>query len=103
LNEKKFHADIDIEDISLDGVRLSLRALPAGLQKGDLVRLDIVLEVDKHPLILNTQAKVYTKVEHRHSFSVVFLFDGIKKSELIKYITSRQMEIIREFKGLQNG
>lgn len=103
LNEKKFHADILIEDISLDGVRLSMNALPAGLQKDDLVRLDLVLELDKRPLIINTQVKVYTKSEHRHSFSVVFLFEDIKKSELVKYITKRQMAIIREFKGLQNG
>lgn len=103
LNERKFHADVEIEDISLDAVRLSMSALPAGLQKDDSVRLDIVLEVDKRPLILNTKANVYTKVEHRHSFSVVFLFDDVKKSELVKYITKRQMAIIREFKGLQNG
>lgn len=103
LNEKKFHADITIEDISLDAVRLSLAALPAGLQKDDRVRLDIVLELDKRPLIFNTQAKVFSKTEHRHSFSVVFLFEDIKKSDLVKYITKRQMAIIREFKGLQNG
>ena len=103
LNEKKFHAEIEIEDISLNAIRLSLGALPAGLEKGDLVRLDIVLALDKRPIILNTDAKVYTKVEHRHAFSVVFLFDGIQKSELVKYITKRQMAIIREFKGLQNG
>jgi hypothetical protein len=103
LNDKKFHADIEIEDISLDAIRLSLGALPAGLQKDDLVRLDIVLEMDKRPLIFNTQAKVFSKTEHRHSFSVVFLFEDIKKSDLVKYITKRQMAIIREFKGLQNG
>jgi hypothetical protein len=103
LNEKKFHADAEIEDISLDGVRLSLSALPAGLQKDDPVRLDIVLELDKRPLILNTKAKVYTKAERKHSFSVVFLFEELQKSELVKYITKRQMAIIREFKGLQNG
>ena len=103
LNEKKFHADVEIEDISLDGVRLSLSALPAGLQKDDSARLDIVLELDKRPLIFNTKAKVYAKAEHKHSFSVVFLFEELQKSELVKYITKRQMAIIREFKGLQNG
>ncbi len=103
IEEKKFHAEITIEDISLDGVRLSLAALPAGLQKNDRVRLDIVLELDKRPLIINTQAILHTKREHKNSFSLVFLFEDLKKSELTKYITKRQMAIIREFKGLQNG
>lgn len=103
VEEKKFHTDIEIEDISLDGVRLSLGALPAGLNKGDDVRLDIVLEVDKRPMILNTKATLYAKREHKYSFSLVFLFEDIKKSELTRYITKRQMAIIREFKGMQNG
>ena len=41
--------------------------------------------------------------ESRHSFSVVFMFNESKRGDLVKYITKRQMAIIREFKGLQNG
>ncbi len=61
LNDKKFHADIEIEDISLDAIRLSLGALPAGLQKDDLVRLDIVLEMDKRPSSLIPKQKFFQK------------------------------------------
>ncbi len=103
LGENKFHGDIIIEDISMDAVKFKLNALPAGLQSGDEVNLDIVLELDKKPLIINTKATVLRKSESRHSFSVVFIFKNVKKSELVKYITKRQMAIIREFKGLQNG
>ena len=103
LGENKFHGDIIIEDISLDAVKFKLNALPAGLQSGDEVNLDIVLELDKKPLIINTKATVLRKSESRYSFSVVFIFKDVKKSELVKYITKRQMAIIREFKGLQNG
>jgi hypothetical protein len=103
VRETKFHGDVSIEDISLDAVKLTLNALPAGLEKGDEVVLDIVLELDKRPLIINTKATMLRKSESRHSFSVVFMFKDIKKSELVKYITKRQMAIIREFKGLQNG
>ncbi len=103
LGENKFHGDVSIEDISLDGVKLKLNALPAGLEKGSEVNLDIVLELDKRPLIINTKAILLRKVESRHSFSIVFMFVNNKKSNLVKYITKRQMAIIREFKGLQNG
>lgn len=103
IRENKFHGDVTIEDISLDAVKLKLNALPAGLQKGDEVILDLVLELDKRPLILNIKAVMFRKSESRHSFSVVFMFEDVKKSELVKYITKRQMAIIREFKGLQNG
>ncbi len=103
IRENKFYGDVIIEDISLDAIKLKLNALPAGIEKGDEVNLDIVVELDKRPLIINTKAKMFRKSESRHSFSLVFLFNDSKKSELVKYITKRQMAMIREFKGLQNG
>jgi len=103
LGENKFHGDVSVEDISLDAVKLKLNALPAGLEKGSEVILDIVLELDKRPLIINTKAVLIRKNESKRSFYLVFIFAKTKKSELIKYITKRQMAIIREFKGLQNG
>jgi len=105
MEEAKFQGDVFIEDISLDAVKLNLNALPAGMVHGTSVTIDMVLELDKRPLIINTKAHMLRKAEGRHSFSVVFLFE-LKpeiKSNLVKYITKRQMAIIREFKGLQNG
>ncbi|MDF1875156.1 response regulator [Sulfurimonas sp. SAG-AH-194-I05] len=103
IGENKFHGEVKIEDISLDAIRLNLATLPAGLDIECSVRLDIVLEMDKRPLILNFAARVYKKTELRTSFDIVFIFQNIKKSDLVKYITKRQMAIIREFKGMQNG
>ncbi len=103
LGENKFHDDVRIEDISLNAVKLKLNALPAGLKKGDEVTIDMVLELDKKPLIINTKATMFRKSESKRSFSVVFMFDESKRKELTNYITKRQMAIIREFKGLQNG
>ncbi len=103
VGENKFHGDIEIEDISLDAVKLKLNALPAGLDRDSDIVLDIVLELDKKPLIINTKATMFRKSESRHSFSVVFIFKDLQKSKLVKYITKRQMELIREIKGMQNG
>lgn len=103
LGQNKFFGDIKIEDMSLEAIKLTLNALPPGLEKGDVVHLDIVLEMDKKPLIINTEAVMLRKSETRYNFSIVFLFQSIKKSGLIKYITTRQMAIIREFKLLEKG
>lgn len=105
INKSKFQGDVTIEDISLDAVKLKLNAFPAGLVKDDKVIIDMVLKIDNRPLIINTTAKMFRKSESRYSFSVVFLFEFAlgKKGELVKYITQRQMAIIREFKDMQNG
>lgn len=105
IEERKFHGDIKILDISLDAIKLELNALPAGLKEENEVVLDMVLNVDKQNIIINTKAIVLRKDENKRSFSIVFgfKFEANKKSTLVKYITNRQMSIIREFKGLQNG
>ncbi len=105
MGENKFQGEVSIEDVSLDAVKLNLNALPAGLKKDDEVLIDIVFSMDKQPFIINTKAIMYRKSENKYSFSVVFMFkfkEGAKNG-LVKYITKRQMAIIREFKGLQNG
>lgn len=99
----KFQGEVKIDDVSLDAVNIHLEALPAGLHIGDEILIDMVLHVDKKPLIINLKSKLFRKKENLHSFSLVLTFDATKKKELTRYITQRQMAIIREFKGLQNG
>ncbi len=86
----------------MDAVKLALNAFPAGLKKDDEVVIDMVLTMDKKPLILNTKAVMFRKSETRYNFSVVFLFQFApgQRNKLVQYITQRQMSIIREFKGL---
>lgn len=105
IKEGKFHGEVRIADISLDAVRLRLNALPAGLGEEDEVRIDMVLMVDEKPLIINTKARLFKKRETRYSFELLFefLFEAGQRSELVKYITKRQMSLIRELKGMQNG
>lgn len=103
LGENKFHGDVSVEDLSLDAISLKLNALPAGLKEGAQVTIDIVLELDKKPLIINVEAKLLRVIESHYNFKAIFLLENIQRANLIKYITKRQMAIIREFKGLQNG
>jgi len=103
IGENKFHGDVHIEDISLEAVRLRLNALPPTLEKGSHVIVDLVLNMDKRPFIINSQAEISSIVELKGAYDVVCVFNQTKKNEMVKYITKRQMAIIREFKGLQNG
>lgn len=103
LGDNKFHADITIEDISLNAVKLNMYALPAGMEKDSKVTLDMVLESDKKPIIINAGATLFHKTEHNSSYSLIFVFDDFNQGDLMKYISKRQLEIIREFKGLQHG
>lgn len=103
IGDGKYHGDIEIADISLDAVKLHIKTLPPGLEKGMQVTLDIVLELEKKPLIINTKAVLYRKQESKYHFSLVFMFKNLKRSDLVKYITKRQMALIREIKGMQNG
>ncbi len=102
---KKFQGETKIEDLSLDAVKVELNALPAGLNEETEVILDIVLTMQKQHTIINTKAIMFRKYENKHSFSIIFLFklQQQQKNSLLSYITNRQMSIIREFKGLQNG
>jgi hypothetical protein len=103
LGKNKYQGDIEIEDISLDAIRLKLQSLPAGLNEESEIILDIVLELERKPLIINTAARLFKKSESQHSFSIVFMFKELKNSALVDYITTRQRELIREIKRMQNG
>jgi len=103
LGDNKFHTNISIEDISLNAVKIKMAALPAGLEKGSEVTLDIVLDLDSRPIIINTTATLFSNTEDKKNYILIFVFDDFKKSELMKYIAKRQLDIIREFKGLQHG
>ncbi len=105
FGDTKYSGDLSIVDISLNAVKLRLSVLPAGLEIEDEVTIDMVFHNDKRPLIINTKAKFFRKRETKHSFELIFMLEmDVKvRTELVKYITKRQMSIIREFKGMQYG
>jgi CheY-like chemotaxis protein len=105
FNEHKFFGDVRIEDVSVDAVKLALTALPAGLIKGETVVLDMVFEMDKKPLIINTKATLLRSRASGHLYHLVFTYELNESMhrQLVMYISKRQMALIREFKGLQYG
>jgi len=105
MGETKYAGELSILDISVKSTRLSLSVLPAGFEIGSQVVIDMVFTLDNRPLIINTKARLFKKREVNLRFELVFMFDLDAKTRaiLIKYITKRQMLLIREFKGLQNA
>lgn len=97
-NRSKYKGYMTIEDISLDSVKLKFSVPPTELKIDEKVVIDMVLSSDHRPFIVNTTARVLKKM----NMSVIFSLglDMYKKNNLLKYITARQLEIIKEFKVL---
>ena len=92
-----------IEDISIDAIKVNMDALPAGIHKNLFaININISIETDNEAINLNSSAKYLREDENDSSYSVVFLLDldAMQKSQLVKYIAKKQMELIREFKRL---
>lgn len=105
FEERKFHGDLRIHDISIEAMKLEMTALPAGIKEKTAVSVDMVLEYDRKPMIINTPAEVLRIDELPRSFFVVvrLVLTPAHKKQLIDYVAKRQMNLIREFKGLQFG
>ncbi len=106
FTEHRFFGDLSILDLSVEAARISMNALPAGLDKGERVRLDMVLGMEKRQIIVNTEAILLKKSEQSRHFELIFTFDisnPAMKRNLTEYLAKRQMELIREFKGMQYG
>jgi len=82
-----------------------MNALPAGLEENEKVRLDMILTLEKRQVIVNTDAHLFKKYELNRFFYLVFMMESTPqmKRALTEYISKRQMQLIREFKGMQNG
>ena len=99
--DEKLQSDITIQDISLNGVRITMSTLPAGLRINEKLRVEINL--GKSDFYVNVGVSIYRIDESETMFQIVLLFETPQRKQLTKYITKRQMAIIREFKGIQNG
>ena len=101
--QRKLSLPLTIADISVDGVKVCLEALPPNFSVGEIFRVNIVLENHKKLMIVDLQAKLFLLHEKKRYFEAVFLFeDKIRaKKLLVDYISKRQMALIREFKMLK--
>ena len=101
LNENKISQDVKIEDLSIRSIRIKLNALPAGLRACENVSIELNLE--KETFTIQSKLELLRIDENPTDFQIVYFFEEKQKARLMKYVTKRQMEMIREFKGMQNG
>ncbi len=98
-----FNTRMHILNISVDSVRLLMEYLPAGFALEDEVTLDMVFSDEAKPFIINTKAIISKIIPAEKAFHVVakFALTSNAHHTLIEYLSSRQMKLVREFKGLQ--
>lgn len=98
-----FNTDIKLINISVESARLSLAYLPSGFKEGDEIVLDMVFSDNIKPVIINTKATVLKSFMVDKAFNIVAEFKLTSSTHkiLIDYMASRQMQLVREFKGLQ--
>ncbi len=101
--QRKLSLDAKILDISIDGVNIYLEVIPPKFNVGDDFRLNIVLDDEKIPIIIDLESKLYILKEKRKNFEAVFVFEDKLKAKklLVNYVAKRQMALIREFKMLK--
>ncbi|MDX1294730.1 MAG: response regulator, partial [Sulfurimonadaceae bacterium] len=103
--DRKYFGESRILDISVSAVKIQLDALPAGMDRDESVIVDMVLPTAKAPLIVNCKAKVFRVEKNRYYYQIVLILEPGQESvkALTGYIAKRQMDLIREFKGMQIG
>jgi hypothetical protein len=103
--ERKYFGECRILDLSVSSVKIQLDALPAGMQRDEEVVIDMVLPSSKGPLIVNSKANVFRVDQNRYYYHVVLIMEpGPEMMKILTgYIAKRQMDLIREFKGMQIG
>ncbi len=101
----RFDTDIALINISVESVRLSMAYLPAGLKAEDAVVLDMVFSGQLKPIIINTKAKIYKIISNESSYHIVatLILTPMTHKLLIEYMSTRQMQLVREFKGLSHA
>jgi CheY-like chemotaxis protein len=101
-HKHRFNTKMSIINISLESSRLCMEYLPAGFKEKDEITLDMVFNDESKPYIINTKATVYKIIPVDKAFHVVakLSLGSEMHKTLTDYLASRQMKLVREFKGL---
>ena len=103
--DHKFGDEVKVVDISIDAVKISMLSLPAGFSVDESVIVDMVFTLGNKHIIINAPSRVKKIINTKDHFYIVLFLEpsSTAKKTLLDYMAKRQMELIREFKGLQYG
>jgi CheY-like chemotaxis protein len=108
INEDK-KIEVCVIDFSVKGIDFKPKELSFSLKKDDVVALEFVYKNFSHPnsieldndfVRVSLKARVY-KI-HENGDVVVILIDPNQSNSLRKYVVNREMQLLEEFKLLQN-
>jgi len=104
LHKHRIKGEMIIKDISVDAIKLKLSLVPNMIKQGDTAILDMILHVNKRPLIINTKVTIFKLTKIRYGLELVLTYDlsEEKRKKLVEYITKRLVYIIKEFKKIQD-
>ena len=98
----RYSGNTSILDISEVSIKLSIDALPAGLDTDTDVKITLNINIHDQLHSITTKANVYRIDKHSNDYHLVLLFElNAQDLHTLKdYIAIRQMELIREFRRL---
>ncbi|MGM0622967.1 MAG: response regulator transcription factor [Campylobacterota bacterium] len=91
-----------VDDISIEAIKFSLNALPAGLEKSSEIFLFLEFFNDENRVVNRFEViaevmKVWMQ-DFEYKVVAVYHLDKDQEIDLLRYISKRQLELIREFK-----
>jgi CheY-like chemotaxis protein len=104
IDGKKITSQIHVKDISVEGICFSSKE-ELKLKKDKLCSVTVNFYLDKQNFTIDAPIKFYLSRKVENSFESVFLFEleQSEKQTLSEYLLKRQMQLIREFKGLEDA
>ena len=103
-NSRKFGDNINVLSISVNSANIFSMYIFSDLKVQEQIYVDMILNVNKKPFLIKTQAVITQIQKLRKGFelSLDFIEDGTKLNRpLMDYVAQRQMFLIREFKKMQ--
>jgi hypothetical protein len=104
-DEEECFDDCKIVDISTHAVKLRCQKLPQSIALQRKIVLKVNIEMLREVFNMEMDGVVLKVRENKTTVDVVVQLELAPKTKtsLLRYITKRQMAIIREFKGLKDG
>ncbi|WP_331774388.1 response regulator transcription factor [Sulfurospirillum sp. 1612] len=102
FREKIYDQEMYIKDMSKEAVKISLPSIPEGMAEEDEIYISLSFKDQPKPTIIRTKARVFKILPHKEAFYIIadFVPTAPSHKAIVNYLISRQMTLVREFKGL---
>jgi CheY-like chemotaxis protein len=104
IDGEKVASRLNICDISMEGICIYAEE-KIHIEENGSCNLVIVFQIEKQKLTISAVATIYKSGKKQQKYEYIFLLtlDNEAKKTLSDYLVKRQMQLIREFKGLEDA